>query len=116
MREDPLTVEEGMKLGVEDVVKIAAARQVYGTGKARHEIKYLVGDLEEIFGLGTASTRGDEDAIKACEAQVEEARKEHLANPTPPVGPCTNPTTYYEDDGYEYDIAMTIACGLCSGL
>lgn len=40
-----------MKLGVEDMMKISAARQLYGRGKARHERKYLSGDIGEIFGL-----------------------------------------------------------------
>ncbi|KZP10909.1 hypothetical protein FIBSPDRAFT_757464, partial [Athelia psychrophila] len=29
-RADPLTIEEGMKLGMEDAIRISAARQVYG--------------------------------------------------------------------------------------
>lgn len=40
-RADPLTVEEGMKLGIEDTVRISAARQVYGTSKKRYEVMYL---------------------------------------------------------------------------
>ncbi|KZP15385.1 hypothetical protein FIBSPDRAFT_867315 [Athelia psychrophila] len=93
-RADPLTVEEGMKLGVEDVVRISAARQVYGTGKARHEAKYLAGDLGEIFNLGTPSERsslsvdGEEDAIRALEDQVAEARTECVAGPIPHAGAC----------------------------
>ncbi|KZP24164.1 hypothetical protein FIBSPDRAFT_951467 [Athelia psychrophila] len=54
-RADPLTMEEGMKLGVEDTVRISAARQLYGIGEARHETKYLAGDLGEIFKLGKPS-------------------------------------------------------------
>lgn len=34
-RADPLTVEEGMKLGIEDTVRISAARQAYGTSSKR---------------------------------------------------------------------------------
>ncbi|KZP20415.1 hypothetical protein FIBSPDRAFT_1022597 [Athelia psychrophila] len=57
-RADPLTVEEGMKLGVEDAVRISAARQVYGTGTARYESQYLAGDLGEIFRLEQPSGEG----------------------------------------------------------
>ncbi|KZP28756.1 hypothetical protein FIBSPDRAFT_693229, partial [Athelia psychrophila] len=50
-RADPLTVEEGMKLGVEDIIRISTARQVYGCAKARYEAKHLSKDLGDIFGL-----------------------------------------------------------------
>ncbi|KZP28656.1 hypothetical protein FIBSPDRAFT_246260 [Athelia psychrophila] len=48
-RADSLTVEEGMKLGVEDIIRISAARQAYGCAKARYETKHLSGDLGDIF-------------------------------------------------------------------
>ncbi|KZP20410.1 hypothetical protein FIBSPDRAFT_1022589 [Athelia psychrophila] len=102
-RADPLTVEEGMKLGVEDVVRISAARQLYGTGKARHDAKYLAGDLGEIFrleqpsGRGPAPTDGEEDAIKVLEAQVAEAQTASLAGPTPVS--CNEPG-YHTRNGY----------------
>ncbi|KZP11872.1 hypothetical protein FIBSPDRAFT_870900, partial [Athelia psychrophila] len=85
IRADPLTLEEGTKLGVEDTVRISAVRQVYGTSKARYEVKYLAGDLKEVFRLeqpsvgGPTSTDDEEDAIKTLEAQVAEARVEYLA-------------------------------------
>ncbi|KAF7970472.1 hypothetical protein HWV62_33891 [Athelia sp. TMB] len=115
MRETSLTVEEGIKLGVEDVVKISAARQAYGCGKSRFERKYLSEDLEDIFGLdpskpGLTQTGGratgkkqkqrnaqgvgytndeDEAAIKALESEVAEAQAALLALPAPPTGgPC----------------------------
>ncbi|KZP04949.1 hypothetical protein FIBSPDRAFT_666410, partial [Athelia psychrophila] len=50
-RANPLTVEEGMKLGVEDIIKISAVRQVYGCAKARYDAKHLLNDLGDIFGL-----------------------------------------------------------------
>jgi hypothetical protein len=53
-RADPLTVDEGKKLGVENIIKISAARQVYGCAKARYETKHLSGDLGDIFKLGEA--------------------------------------------------------------
>lgn len=42
-----------MKLVILDTVRIEAARQMYGIGKARHmhETKYLAGDLGEIFNF-----------------------------------------------------------------
>ncbi|KZP08362.1 hypothetical protein FIBSPDRAFT_703036, partial [Athelia psychrophila] len=50
-RADPLTIEEGMKLGVEDIIRVSAARQIYGCAKARYEAKHLSNDLADIFGL-----------------------------------------------------------------
>ncbi|KZP20423.1 hypothetical protein FIBSPDRAFT_861648, partial [Athelia psychrophila] len=103
-RANPLTVEEGMKLGVEDAVRISAARQLYETGKARHDAKYLAGDLGEIFRLeqpsggGPTSTDGEEDAIKVLEALVAEAQTESLASPTP-LTSCWEPS-YHTGDGY----------------
>ncbi|KZP24170.1 hypothetical protein FIBSPDRAFT_857623 [Athelia psychrophila] len=80
-RVDPLTVEEGMKLGVEDTVRISATRQVYGIGKARYDAKYLADDLGEIFsleksegflakGLMTVSAEGTESSLGT---EIEEA-------------------------------------------
>ncbi|KZP20418.1 hypothetical protein FIBSPDRAFT_861642 [Athelia psychrophila] len=113
-RADPLTLEEGMKLGVEDTVRISAARQVYGTGKARHESKYLAGDLDEIFRLeqpsvgGPISTDSEEDVIKVLEAQVAEAQTESLVGPTPLVS-CRNPS-YHRSGGR----TATQRCSYCA--
>lgn len=94
-RADPLTVEEGMKLGVEDVIRISAARQVYGCAKARYEVKHLSSDLGDIFGLEKAvkeasvcSTDAEESAIKILEGQVVTAQAEFAAFPTPAQTPC----------------------------
>ncbi|KZP11842.1 hypothetical protein FIBSPDRAFT_173855 [Athelia psychrophila] len=118
-RADPLTLEEGIKLGVEDTVRISAARQVYGISKARFEAKYLAGDLEEIFKLekpseGSVTSMDDEEhVIKVQEERVAAAQMEYLANPTPPVGACMNPTsTYNPGDGPWY---ISSACGSCGG-
>lgn len=51
-RSDPLTVEEGIRLGVEDAVRIAAVRQAYGYTAVRYEPGLLPTDLPRIFGLG----------------------------------------------------------------
>ena len=92
-REDPLTVEEGMKLGVEDIIKISAARQAYGYAKSRFETKYLSQDLGDIFGLeGNSEVQGigpmdDEDtAIKTLEGEVSDAQAAFLVIPAPPGG------------------------------
>lgn len=88
-----------MKLGVEDTVKISAARQLYGIGKARYDAKYLPGDKGEIFGLETFSeddtaskNKEGDDIIKAFRAQVVTARADVMALslPTPltPMGDC----------------------------
>ncbi|KZP11850.1 hypothetical protein FIBSPDRAFT_870850 [Athelia psychrophila] len=120
-RADPLTMEEGMKLGVEDTVRISAARQLYGTGTARYERKYLAGDLGEIFTLGISSERcvssmdGEEEAIKVFEEQVAEARTESLASPTPPVGACTNRSETRRPDGYGNNYRVYTNCGSCGG-
>ncbi|KZP15344.1 hypothetical protein FIBSPDRAFT_867251 [Athelia psychrophila] len=112
-RADPLTLEEGVKLGVEDVVRISAARQLYGTGKARHDTKYLAGDLGEIFRLeqpsggGPTSTDGKEDAIEVLEAQVAEARTEYLASST--LVSCRN-TSHHAREGY----TVTQRCSYCA--
>ncbi|KZP11865.1 hypothetical protein FIBSPDRAFT_870886 [Athelia psychrophila] len=113
-RADPLTVEEGMKLGVEDVVRISAARQVYGTSKARHESKYLAGDLGEIFrleqpsrGRPTSTDGKEEDAIEVLEARVAEARTEYLASST---------HVSCRDPGYHagYGYTVTQRCPYCA--
>lgn len=83
-RFDPLTVEEGMKLGMEDAMKISAARQLYGTGKACLDVKYLSGDLGQLFELvrpldGNAEVEdGSEIAVKELEEQFVHAQNHHL--------------------------------------
>lgn len=82
-RADPLTVEEGTKLGMEDTVRIAAARQLYGTGKARHHTEYLSGDLGQIFELvrpldGSAEVDdGTEVNLKVSEEQFADAQSDY---------------------------------------
>ncbi|KZP08342.1 hypothetical protein FIBSPDRAFT_874623 [Athelia psychrophila] len=94
-RADPLTVEEGMKLGVEDIIKISAARQAYGYAKARYEIKHLSQDLGDIFKLempfeklSVGSTDTEENAIKILEDQVVTVQAEFAAFPTPTQTHC----------------------------
>lgn len=87
-RADPLTMDEGIQLGVEDVVRISAARQLYGTSKALHEAKYLVGDLREIFGLDKGiidDEDGEKAGLKILEEQVADAQKMYLAAPIVPL-------------------------------
>lgn len=77
-----------MKLGVEDTVKISAARQLYGTGKARHDMKYLSGDLGEIFGLKKSpekdgkSEDGMGAALKVLDEEIVQVQREYLAGLT----------------------------------
>ncbi|KZP28763.1 hypothetical protein FIBSPDRAFT_817188 [Athelia psychrophila] len=87
---DPLTVEEGMKLGVEDIIRISAARQVNGCAEARYEVKHLSDDLGDIFKLekpveevGVSSVDVEESAIKILEDQVTTVQAEFAALPTP---------------------------------
>ena len=96
-RENPLTVEEGMKLGVEDIIKISTARQAYGYAKARFELRHLAQDLGDIFGLEESfeaqkvgSMDVEDEAIKALEGEVSNARVAFLALPAYSSGPsCT---------------------------
>ncbi|KZP15366.1 hypothetical protein FIBSPDRAFT_750398 [Athelia psychrophila] len=87
-RADPLTLKEGMRLGVEDTVRISAARQVYGTCKARYETECLAGDLGDIFSLDRSSEGtfsfmdGEEKIINILEGQVVEAPVEYLGSST----------------------------------
>ncbi|KZP19789.1 hypothetical protein FIBSPDRAFT_862273 [Athelia psychrophila] len=92
-RVDSLTVEEGMKLGVEDIIRIAAARQAYGCGKARYETRHLSEDVGDIFGLekplkevSVGYTDIEDGAINILEDQVVAAQAELAAFPTP-AGP-----------------------------
>lgn len=85
-RVDPLTVEEGIKLGVEDTVRISAARQLYGTGRACHEAKYLSGDLGQIFKLVEPAEdyfefedRAEAD-LKLLQEQFSEAKNRRAAH------------------------------------
>ena len=81
-----------MKLGVEDVVKISAARQAYGCAKPRFEPNQLSLDLVDIFRLEgcfeapSVGTAEDEDAaIKVLEDEVSDAQAACIALPTPPA-------------------------------
>lgn len=109
-----------MKLGIEDTVRISAARQVYGTSKKRYEVEYLAGDLGEIFGLGSPeddgiTTKIEEDVIEVLEAKVEAARNAYLANPSPPVGTCTQPIQFGGSNGtYRWNPAYN-NCESCGG-
>ncbi|KZP27875.1 hypothetical protein FIBSPDRAFT_817855 [Athelia psychrophila] len=93
-RADPLTVEEGLRLGVEDIIKISSARQVYGYAKARYEAKHLSKDLGDIFGLeksveelSAGSADAEESAINILEDQVATVQAEIAAFPTPTPTP-----------------------------
>lgn len=110
-RVDPLTVEEGMKLGVEDTVRIAAARQLYGTGRSCLETKYLSGDLGQIFELvrpldGTAEVEdGAETTLKILEEQIADAQNEHSAHLDTLVGcawNCDSGKHYWSDRRTSY--------------
>lgn len=79
-----------MKLGVEDIIKISATRQVYGCAQARYETKHLSGDLRDIFGLekpveeaSVSSADAEESTIKILEDQVATVQAEFAAFPTP---------------------------------
>ncbi|KZP06384.1 hypothetical protein FIBSPDRAFT_1053565 [Athelia psychrophila] len=94
-RADALTIEEGVKLGVEDIIKISAARQAYGCAKARYETKHLSGDLGCIFWLekpfeelGVGSIDIEKDAINILEDQVMAVQAEFAAFPTPATRAC----------------------------
>ncbi|KZP22511.1 hypothetical protein FIBSPDRAFT_787147 [Athelia psychrophila] len=89
-RSDPLTIEEGMKLGMEDSIRISAARQVYGCVTARYETKHLSTDLGDLFGLGKLAEEvsfgfadAEANAIKVLEDQVTTVQAEFAAFPTP---------------------------------
>ncbi|KZP08365.1 hypothetical protein FIBSPDRAFT_939052 [Athelia psychrophila] len=114
-RADPLTIEEGMKLGVEDIIRISAARQVYGCAKARYEAKHLSNDMGDIFGLeksfeevSVGPTDIEENAIKILEDQVVKIQAEFAAFPTPASPPaqthCSRlpPTSRPCDDWVSY--------------
>ncbi|KAF7981392.1 hypothetical protein HWV62_33887 [Athelia sp. TMB] len=123
-REDSLTLQEGMKLGVEDVIKISAARQAYGCGKSRFETKYLSQDLGDIFGLDPSKTGprpiatggkagkkqkkrnaqsaghvdDEDDAIKALEGEVSDAQAAFQALPASD-GLCGKYPNHFESYG-----------------
>ncbi|KZP11397.1 hypothetical protein FIBSPDRAFT_987902, partial [Athelia psychrophila] len=103
-RADPLTVEEGMKLGMEDAIRISAARQVYGCAKARYETKHLLEDLGDIFGLempyeeevSGGSADAEENAIKDLEDQIVAMQADFAALPTPII-PCDRQSNWGQD-------------------
>jgi len=76
-RKEPLTQQEGIRLGVENVVRISAVRQVYGLGVPRYEPVLLSSDLSKIFGLdkmqqelhGTSDDDGDVE-VKRDDARI----------------------------------------------
>lgn len=132
MREDPLTIEEGMKLGIKDIVKISAARQVYGTSTARYATKHLGGDIADIFGLGhpaagdLASRIDEEDAIKDLQRQIDEADKAEkeldLLPPSKPLGDCgshkwlkVHPEDCLDTKGSLHTDGLLYKCKVCNG-
>ncbi|KAF7973594.1 hypothetical protein HWV62_14890 [Athelia sp. TMB] len=118
MRADPLTLKEGMKLGVEDTVRISAARQVYGCAKPRHEATYLSHDLREIFGLvkpseiEKSSDADHEEDVAICELESEIAAVEAdlLADPVPPATRCLSQIVIRYNCGHP----VYGACGSCA--
>ncbi|KAF7986997.1 hypothetical protein HWV62_77 [Athelia sp. TMB] len=94
-REAPLTVEEGIRLGVEDVVRIAAARQAYGCGKPRFETWQLARNIWEIFGLEqpVEEESEEDEAIRALEVEVAYARTACAALPSPASMQCSHYAT-----------------------
>ncbi|KZP24013.1 hypothetical protein FIBSPDRAFT_951603 [Athelia psychrophila] len=115
---DPLTVEEGMKLGVEDVIRISAARQVYGCAKARYETKHLSEDLGDIFGWAKPAAEGsvgsadiEENAIKILKDQVMIVQAEFAAFPTPGQARCqwgySNPNVTCISNNNTFDNSCT---------
>ncbi|KAF7973584.1 hypothetical protein HWV62_14870 [Athelia sp. TMB] len=121
MRADPLTVEEGTKLGVEDTVRISAARQIYGCAKPRHATSYLLQDLEEIFRLVQLSEDGvvgntdpEEDAaMSILESEIAAANAELLADPVPPATACVSPNTTRPNKKGEMSFSPCGSCASC---
>lgn len=122
MRPEPLTIEEGMKLGVEDTVKISATRQLYGTRKARYVIKQLSGDIGQIFGLEKPTenklafeNKEEDEIIVLLEGQLAEARADCLAHPVPTpqraLGSCFNHAWIWSDG-----VGGSVYCTTCSGI
>jgi hypothetical protein len=66
-RKDPLTQQEGVRLGVEDVIRISAVRQIYGLTTPRYDPMLLSGDLPKIFAFDTV--RGQQHSVKNCRDQ-----------------------------------------------
>ena len=103
-----------MKLGVEDIIKISAARQAYGCAKSRFETKYLSQDLGDIFGLeGTsgvqrADSTDEDDFIESLEGEVSDAQAAFAALPAPAVVYCT----WYHTKPYHYNNGDR--CGTCA--
>ncbi|KZP20417.1 hypothetical protein FIBSPDRAFT_826974, partial [Athelia psychrophila] len=112
-RADPLNLEEGVRLGVEDTVRISAARQMYGTCKARYETEHLAGDLRDIFNLekssegNSLSMGGEEKVINILEGQVMEARIEYLATSNPPADSRTETAKSYNPDHHRGNIDVS---------
>jgi len=70
-RKDPLTQQEGVRLGVEDVIRISAVRQIYGLTTPRYDPMLLSGDLPKIFAFDTPSSAcsmGTSDSTGSPEA------------------------------------------------
>lgn len=119
MRADPLTVKEGMKLGVEDTVRISAARQVYGCAQPRHQTTFLSHDLREIFGLvkpseiekSSDADREEDAAMCVLENEIAAAEADLLADPVPPAIPCQSPIVTGSINGR----ALYRVCGSCAG-
>lgn len=113
IRNEPLTVEEGMKLGVEDTIKISAARQAYGFSKSRFEKKHLSQDLGDIFELDGSSDvqlvkaiNDQNKAIDLLESKLSVTEATLLMLSPIPIGTCCV-------DYYLYNFSNGPGCGDC---
>jgi len=91
MRPDPLTLEEGIRLGMDDVIKISAIRHEYDLGMKGLPVLLLGEKLQKQFGLDSRvrstdlETRNDRDAefVEHREQNAVEAQREERVNQVP---------------------------------
>ena len=88
MRPDPLTYEEGVKLGMEDVIKVSAIRHKCGLGKKISSPTSLSEELQRHFGIDVGAQTPVHDAgispaerpsSKADCNPVDDSRPGHVA-------------------------------------
>ncbi|KZP03185.1 hypothetical protein FIBSPDRAFT_769308 [Athelia psychrophila] len=102
-RTDPLTLEEGMMLGMEETVRISAIRQLYGQCTGSFHPYFLAGDIKEILNLGDVeSEKAAREVLEREEIEIRAAFENWTRETRPPLPLrfCTSPVYRGDSSGH----------------
>ncbi|KZP29277.1 hypothetical protein FIBSPDRAFT_851657 [Athelia psychrophila] len=114
-RTDPLTLEEGMMLGMKETVRISAIRQLYGQCTGSFHPYFLAGDIKEILNLGDVeSEKAAREVLEREEIEIQAAFGNWMRETRPPLPLrfCTSPV--YRGDSSKGTAGTYATCGMCS--